>query len=70
MGAWYINKMLPLAVNTKIRGSCLAHHADNVWLFDTTRDSARSDRKVHVDPTKWTTARIRRMILDGKYITT
>ena len=39
MGAWYIiNKMLPSAVNTKIKGSCLACHADDVWLFDTTRE--------------------------------
>ena len=29
-------------------------------------DSTRSDRKVHADLTEWTTARIRRMILDAQ----
>ena len=31
--------MMPWAVNTKIKDFCLAHHVDDMWLFDTTRES-------------------------------
>ena len=61
----WTDELLPSAVNTKVKGSCLAHHVDAVRLFDTTRIIARSDRKVHADPTEWTTARIRPMICMG-----
>ena len=70
MGAWYINKMLPSAVDTKIRVPVELIP----WITCSSSiprgDSARSDRKVHADLTEWTTARIRRMILDWKYIAT
>ena len=34
----WTNELLPSAVKTKIKGSCLAHHVDAVRLFDTTRE--------------------------------
>ena len=33
-----ITNILPWAVNTKNKGFCLAHHVDDVWLSDTTRE--------------------------------
>ena len=57
-------------INVTIGSSCLAHYADKCCSSIPRGDSARSDRKVHADLTEWTTAWIRRIILDGKYITT
>ena len=70
MGAWYINKLLPSTVNTKIRVPVKLITRITCGSSISRGDSARSDRKVHADLTEWTTARIRRVILDGKYITT
>ena len=77
MGAWYMNKMLPSAVNTKIRIPVELITRITCGFLILRADSAGSDRKVHADPTEWTTARIhadptewttariRRMIFDG-----
>ena len=65
-----LNKMLPWAGKTKIRVSVYLTTRITCGSSIPRGDRARSDQKVHADLIEWTTAQIRRMILDGKYITT
>ena len=65
-----INNILPWAVNTKNKGFCLAHHVDDAWLSDTTREQREVGSEGSRRPNRVNKCADTQDDMDGKYITT